>query len=71
MRRLTTRQLVNHFGNFPGVKIETPSGFRNIDSITSLRSGDIHVTTIEPDGLSGEVFEIPASDVDTLMWFIR
>lgn len=74
MRRLTTRQLINHFGNFPGVRVETPEGFRNIDSITTLRSGDVRVMVEDLShgfpALSGETFEIPASDLDIEMWVI-
>lgn len=74
MRRLTTVQLLNHFGNFPGVRVETPEGMRNIDSITRLRSGDIRVSVEDLSNgfpaLSGETFVIPASDVDTPMWDI-
>jgi hypothetical protein len=70
MRRLTTRQLINHFGNFPNVRVETPEGFRHLDSIANYRTGDVMVTTVDPGGLSGESFVIPATDIDIVMWVI-
>jgi hypothetical protein len=74
MRRLTTLQLLNHFGNLPDVRVSTPEGPRNIDSIVQLRSGDILVMIEDRSNgfpaLSGEAFEIPAADIDTPMWDI-
>lgn len=71
MRRLTTRQLLNHFGNFPGVRVDYPEGPWSIYSIDA-RSTEWIVALVPAGPISarGQLFRIPTSDLDTPMWDI-
>lgn len=71
MRRLTTRQLLNHFANFPDVRISYPNGPWAVSSIHAHRSD--WIVALVPAGVvhsRGQLFTIPMTDLDTPMWDI-
>jgi hypothetical protein len=76
MRRLTTRQLLNHFSNYPDVRIDYNDGTNfgpwNVHSIYA-HGGDWVVALVHVPGTQsgpGQLFRIPLSDLDTMMWDI-
>jgi adenylosuccinate synthase len=69
MKRLTTRQLLNHFANFPDVRVSYPNGPWAIHSINA-KPGE-WVVALVPAGVvhsRGQLFMIPLEDLDTPMW---
>lgn len=77
MRRLTTRQLLNHFANYPSVRIDY-SDERNvgpwmIHSIDARGTEWIVALVHAPESPQvgpGQLFRIPLTDLDLPMWDI-
>jgi hypothetical protein len=71
MRRLTTRQLLNHFASFPDVRIDYPNGPWAVSSIHAHNGN--WIVALVPAGAvygRGQLFTIPISDLDNGMWDI-